>query len=247
MKNRPISIGIADEHVASAERLGRFMAEQSGYEVSFCANDGEKLISLFGRRPTDYVVVHLFLPFLSGIEAIQMIRKQNESVFIIACSFTYQEDIALMLSKLGNVLYCERRAEVICDFLMHGERREPITYDRYVEQWKTKSNAYSLPAEFKSKKEYPFTNTDLRVIALVSSGHTNCEIAELLGKSKRTIDTYIDRMIRGLGLNGRTGLASYAYEHGVCKLYCEAGKNKRCCRDSIFNPVIDDMDWGNID
>ena len=52
----------------------------------------------------------------------------------------------------------------------------------------------------------------LRLIAL---GHTNLQVADNLGLSVKTVETYKSRLMAKLGLAGRAALVRYALQQGL--------------------------------
>ena len=53
------------------------------------------------------------------------------------------------------------------------------------------------------------------VLVLVARGHTSAEIAELLGISPKSVETYRARFTRKLGLDSRAAIVEFAIAHGV--------------------------------
>jgi two-component system response regulator NreC len=56
------------------------------------------------------------------------------------------------------------------------------------------------------------------VLGLLSLGHTNREIAELLHISIRTAESHRASIQRKLGLSARSELVSFALEHGLLEI-----------------------------
>jgi DNA-binding NarL/FixJ family response regulator len=59
------------------------------------------------------------------------------------------------------------------------------------------------------------TPREREVIALVSLGRTNKEIASELLISARTVHRHVDGILRKTGCGNRTEAARYALEHGI--------------------------------
>ncbi len=56
---------------------------------------------------------------------------------------------------------------------------------------------------------------EVRVLGLVALGHTNAEVATLLGVSLRTVETHRARLLMKLGRPSRAELVRYAHELGL--------------------------------
>ncbi|MBE9048439.1 helix-turn-helix transcriptional regulator [Pleurocapsales cyanobacterium LEGE 10410] len=61
---------------------------------------------------------------------------------------------------------------------------------------------------------------EVRVLGLVEKGYTSSEIADMLGNSKRTIQTHKQNICRKIGVMGRLGLQKWLWE-------ARNGENKR--------------------
>lgn len=56
---------------------------------------------------------------------------------------------------------------------------------------------------------------EVRVLGLIAIGHTNADVAQLLGVSLRTVETHRARLLQKLGHPTRATLVRYAYELGL--------------------------------
>jgi DNA-binding NarL/FixJ family response regulator len=54
-----------------------------------------------------------------------------------------------------------------------------------------------------------------QVLRLIALGHTNQQVAGMLGLSVKTVETYKSRLMTKLGLTGRAALVRYALQHGL--------------------------------
>jgi DNA-binding NarL/FixJ family response regulator len=59
------------------------------------------------------------------------------------------------------------------------------------------------------------SHRELEVLALVSEGLTNHDIAERLGLSEHTVHRHVTNLLRKLGVASRTAAASLATRHGI--------------------------------
>ena len=54
-----------------------------------------------------------------------------------------------------------------------------------------------------------------QVLRLIALGHTNLQVADRLGLSVKTVETYKSRLMAKLGLAGRAALVRYALQQGL--------------------------------
>jgi DNA-binding NarL/FixJ family response regulator len=71
-----------------------------------------------------------------------------------------------------------------------------------------KDTAHNLPAEFSS--ELGLTTREGEVLAWLSKGKTNRDIAQILGLSPRTVDKHLEQIYAKLGVENRTAAAAIA-------------------------------------
>src|SRR5438034_5555073 len=75
MRNTPIRVLIADDHVVVREGLRALLAEEPGIVVVGEAANGAEAVALAGSLHPDVVLMDLVMPEMGGIEAIRHIRK----------------------------------------------------------------------------------------------------------------------------------------------------------------------------
>jgi DNA-binding NarL/FixJ family response regulator len=68
---------------------------------------------------------------------------------------------------------------------------------------------------------------ETEVLRLIAQGHSNKEVAQLLGLSDKTVKTHVHRVLAKLGLPSRTQAALYAIRVG---LVSPSGENKAPAR-----------------
>jgi DNA-binding NarL/FixJ family response regulator len=69
--------------------------------------------------------------------------------------------------------------------------------------------------ESKGKIEDSLTGRELEILAQISLGRTNAEIAEILYLSVGTVKTHVHRVISKLGVSDRTQAAVMAIKAGI--------------------------------
>ena len=101
--DHPKTILIVDDEKSIRDVLIAFFVEQ-GYDV-ITASDGREGIAKFQSHPTDLVITDIVMPRVEGIETIRKIRKQSNTVKIIAMTGyvdSYLKDALLnFISLLG--------------------------------------------------------------------------------------------------------------------------------------------------
>lgn len=228
-----LTFAIADDDSTFAYLLGGVLTAKTNYKISFCATDGKGLLDQVVIDTPDIIIVDLYMPFISGIEAISLIKTKYSKIKIIAYSATFQRDVANFLGRFKNVYYCERDVEHLCNIIQCTINCASFDWKTYYEKWSDKG-LNLMKKKKQRKKQFDFNVSELNIISLIARGYLNEQIAEELSLTKRTVETYVSRLFEKLGVKNRIGIANYANENGLCKLNCKLGYDERCNKISIF-------------
>lgn len=177
-------------------------------------NNGHELVNRIYRRQEDVFIIELFMPVLSGIEAIKYIRKNNTETPIVTYSNTYQEDMAEILSKIPNIYYCQKNSTIIKDLIKGSIASDSFDYEKYSREWEQQPLAVQNYMERQKKGQEELSPTEIQLMKFCYEGYSNKEIAEKLSLSTRTIDTYINRLTEKLGLKTKLHLIRFCVENG---------------------------------
>lgn len=77
-----------------------FKLNNDGYEVEV-ANDGRTALEILASTEFDLVITDLMLPFITGIQIIEFIKKKSENLPIIVLSTSTQESIIMDAFNMG--------------------------------------------------------------------------------------------------------------------------------------------------
>ena len=190
------------------------LAENPFYMLLNDCNNGHELISRNYRRQEDVFIVELFMPVLSGLEAIKYIRKSNSETPIITYSGTYQEDMAEILSKIPNTYYCQKKSNIIKDIVKGKIASDSFDYQAYSKEWEQQPLAVQEYMDRQKKSQEELSPTEILLMKFCYEGFSNKEIGEKLNLSTRTIDTYINRLTEKLGLKTKLHLIRFCVENG---------------------------------
>ena len=177
-------------------------------------NNGHELISRIYRKQEDVFIVELFMPVLSGLEAIKFIRKNDHDTPIITYSGTYQEDMAEILEKIPNIYYCQKNSNIIKDIIKGQIMSQNFDYQAYSESWKQQPLAVQEYMNRQKQSQEELSPTEIQLMKFCYEGLSNKEIGEQLNLSTRTIDTYINRLTEKLGLKTKLHLIRFCVENG---------------------------------
>lgn len=214
LSTKIVRFSIAENDFYFKQFLLNMLQENPFYSVINDCNNGNELVARLYRKQEDVLIMSLFMPILSGLEAIKQIRKTNQTVPILTYSATYQEDMAEILSKIPNVYYCQKNTIVIKDILRNCILSNAGNYEAYKQEWAMQTIAVQEYMERQRNHQKDLTVTEIHIIKLCYEGYSNKDIAERINLSTRTIDTYINRLTEKLGLKSKIDLVRFCVESG---------------------------------
>jgi two-component system NarL family response regulator len=181
------------------------------------AATGEEAVSLFKRERPDVTLMDLQLATMSGLEAIQAIRREDADARIIVLTM-YQgdEDIHRALAA-GATTYLLK--DTLSDDLIRFVRevhagRRPIRADvkaRLDEPGGRAGGGGRAPPA----TQPTLTPREVQVMELVSEGRRNKEIAVLLGISEETVQVHLKNIFAKLKVGERTAAVNVAIRRGI--------------------------------
>ena len=209
-----VRFSIAESDYYFKQFLIKMLLENPFYSIVNDCNNGNELINRLYRKQEDIFVLNLYMPILSGIEAIKFIRETNSTVPILTYSDTYQEDMANLLSEIPNVFYCQKNSIIIKDLLRNCILSQNNNYEDYKTEWASQSQSVQDYMERQKREQQEISVTEIQIIKLSYEGYSNKEIGDRINLSARTIDTYIIRLTEKLGLKSKLDLVRFCVEKG---------------------------------
>ncbi|WEK69719.1 MAG: response regulator transcription factor [Candidatus Chryseobacterium colombiense] len=212
--NKRVRFSIADSDFYFKKIMIKTLLETPFNMLINDCNNGHELINRTYRRQEDVFIIELFMPVLSGIEAIKFIRRTNNETPIITYSGTYQEDIAEILSKIPNIYYCQKNSNIIKNIVKGKIADNNFDYESYYQEWQKQPLMVQEYMNRQKKSQEELSPTEIQLMKFCYEGFSNKEIGEKLNLSTRTIDTYINRLTEKLGLKTKLHLIRFCVENG---------------------------------
>ncbi|KQT16991.1 two-component system response regulator [Chryseobacterium sp. Leaf404] len=209
-----VRFSIADSDYYFKKIMVKSLLDNPFYILLNDCNNGHELINRIYRRQEDVFVIELFMPVLSGLEAIKIIRKNNSETPIITYSGMYQEDIADILSEIPNVYYCQKNSLIIKEMIKGLTKADAFNYAEYTEKWRQQPLSVQEYMARQKNSQDELSPAEIQLMKFCYEGFSNKEIGEKLNLSTRTIDTYINRLTEKLGLKTKLHLIRFCVENG---------------------------------
>jgi DNA-binding NarL/FixJ family response regulator len=211
---KKIRFSIAESDFYFKEILVKTLLINPFYQVIKNCNNGHELINQLYLRQEDVFFIDLYMPIMSGLEAIKFIRQSGNNIPIITYSATYQPDIYSALESLPSVYYCQKKSVIILDILKNYILSTDKDYNNYLNEWKLQPFEVQEYMERQKKGWYSPSLVEIQIMKLCYEGLSNKEIGIYLKLSSRTIDSHIARLTQKLGLRNKIDLIRFCVEQG---------------------------------
>lgn len=219
------SILIVDDHPLLREGLHRTLAD-AGVSTIREATDGMEALHILETFRPDIILMDLYMPGMSGIEATAQIIKQYPTAKIIILSVCEDDTAiadALMAGAQGFLNKSMRSHEIIHSLsqLLAGKvpLAKPISQavlgrltDTAATQVFEPTVRYSGPAQTIS-----LTMREIEVLSAMAEGLSNREISQNFYISENTVKNHVRNILGKLDVNSRTRAIAKAVEEGLIR------------------------------
>lgn len=217
---------IAEDETLVREGLKAMLSSDPSFEVVAEAADGMEAIRSVEETKPDLVLLDLNMPKMSGIAALRNIRKQSESVKILALTIHEGEEYVLDVFRLGGNGYC----------LKEASREELFLAIRSVLAGKPYASPEILDNVLAvymggrpEAREGPMNHLSVReqeILKLIGEGYSVKEISEYLFISRRTVEKHRYNIMKKLNLHRTSALVCFAMENGLVTSFRKGNTNR---------------------
>lgn len=202
-----IRILIADDHALMRVGIRSMLEMQRDMTVVGEAEDGQSAIDLASELKPDVIVMDLMMPVVTGADATRRIRAADERVKIV------------ILSSYGTTVDMARALDYGANGALQKESPsdELISAIRAVFSGKTAIAPEISRTRDDLFKALQFTDKQLQVLALLSKGLTDKDIAKQLNISRAGVQKHIAALFSKLGAANRAEATTIAYETHLLK------------------------------
>jgi DNA-binding NarL/FixJ family response regulator len=209
---QPIRILLADDHAVLRDSLRAFLGIYPDMEVVGEAADGLETLAQAEALHPDVVLLDLAMPKLSGLDVLRSLHRDHPECQLLVLTQHDAPDYVLPALQAGARGYLLKRAggaEVVqaVRAVARGESflHTAVTH-LVIDSVRTGANLTSFPPDGR------LSVREREVLALIAEGHTNGEIARVLGISAKTVDKHRASLMEKLGIRTRSGLIRYALQ-----------------------------------
>ncbi|PUB20298.1 LuxR family two component transcriptional regulator [Promicromonospora sp. AC04] len=215
-----ISVLIADDQALIRSAIADLITHSGDLAIAGEAADGHQALALARERRPDLVLMDIRMPGMDGIAATREICADPDlSAVRVLVLTTFEEDeyivAALRAGASGFIGKGAEREEIAAairavhrgDALLSPTATRTLI-DRYV-------HSARLHTSEPPRALDDLTERESEVLALVGTGRSNGDIADLLAISPHTAKTHVNRIMTKLNAHDRAQLVIAAYENGL--------------------------------
>ena len=197
---------LADDHEVVRIGLRNLLEAQPNWEVVAEAADGKEAVAKAIETAPDIAIVEYALPILNGVEVTRQIRNRLPRTEVLIFSMQDNEALVEQLLRVGARGYL-LKSDARHHFLAAIEAL--ACHKPYF----TGKVAEALLRSFTmrpGRKGSALTARERQIVQLIAEGHTNKDIATLLGISLKTVEMHRATIMRKLKVESWAALVRYA-------------------------------------
>ena len=208
-----IRVIVADDHNLVREGTCALLEKAGGFEIVGEAEDGREAVEMVQRLKPDVLIMDIAMPRLNGIQAAEQIRLLGLPTQIVILSMYSDEVLVKQALQHGAR-----------GFLIKGSFKEELLL---AIQAVHRGATYLSPAVSEtilSDLAHPaihplphpisqLTPREHEVLQLISEGHTNAEIAEIMEVSVKTIERHRTSLMNKLDVRNVVELIRVALKY----------------------------------
>jgi len=201
---------IVDDHLMVREGLKLLVETSDKYSIIGEAQNGKEAITLTESLNPDVILMDLYMPVMSGLDAIKEIKRVEPDMPIVILT-TYNEDKLMAEGiKAGAQGYLLKDTSLenlfqTMDSVIQGETLLQPEIEARIKKY-----------EFAEKMmpKVKLTQKELTILQAVSQGFTSKEIANDIGIAERTVKARLTSIYNKLGVDTRAEAVAVAINEG---------------------------------
>lgn len=211
----PLRILLVDDHEVVRLGLRALLSRYPQFEVVAEAGDGDEALEQTLAHGPDVVVMDIRLPGKSGVEATQEIMRLRPQTRVVMLTSYADDDVlfdAIAAGAAGYVLKQIGSDDLVRALMVVGKGEsllDPAVTQKVLQ--KMRSTARQAEDEYFSM----LTEQEMTILALMTNGLTNKEIARRVFLSEKTVRNYVSSILNKLNVTSRAEAAVYAVRHRI--------------------------------
>jgi NarL family two-component system response regulator LiaR len=209
-EGEPIRVVIVDDHAVVRSGLSAFLMSFDDLELAGEAGSGEEGLRIARQLEPDVILMDMVMPEMDGAEATLAIREELPEVQVIALTSFKDEDLVRRAMEAGAIGYLlkDTTADELADAIRAAIHGEPTLAREAAE-------VLIRAATRKPQVGHDLTPREREVLALMTEGFSNPDIAERLVVSRSTVKFHVSSILSKLGVSSRTEAVALTLQNKI--------------------------------
>lgn len=216
-KRGSITVLLADDHAVLRDCLAGLLGHEEDLKVVAALADGESALREAERLHPKVAVLGNGLGAMSGVDAARAFAQKVPGVAVVLLA-AHSAPSAVRRALEAGALGClgrESSGEEVVKAIRSAAAGKRYLGESVAEKFVDETRPAGARGELQIET---LTATERNILRLVSEGKSNAEVAEIIGLSARTVETYRLRLMRKLGIGNLASLVKYAIRQGITTL-----------------------------
>ena len=216
---------VVDDHAFMRVGIKAILQRDASLEVVGEAQDGQEALECCRKLRPDLILMDVSMPKMDGIEATKKIKAEFPETSVLILTAHTDHRLLMDAVKAGAAGYLLKGGKLSAVLeairaVLQGET--PLEQEEVMQllgglaredslREKAKAPSGSPPESLKST----LSSQETEVLRLIAQGKTNRQIAQELLISLSSVKTYVQRIIKKLGVSDRTQASVRAVEMGL--------------------------------
>ena len=179
---KPYRILIVDDHAIVREGLKQILAEVSDIVVGGEADCSSRAIQMARKEPWDLVLMDISMPDRSGLETLELLRKEHPKIKVLMLSMHRETQYAVRALKTGAAGYLNKQSAP--DQLIDAIRLV-ASGKKYISPEVAQELASQVSGEREGLPHEGLSNREYQTLCMIASGLPVSAIADQLANEIR--------------------------------------------------------------
>jgi len=215
-----IRIVVADDHPIFRDGLCKLLGVEEDLEVVAQAENGLEVLGVLQRFEPDILLLDLRMPGLDGLATLERLEMAptKTRVIVLTASDDQHDFIETLKRGTSGIVPKQASMETLISGIRHVHAGEmwldPQTKAAVIHQFVAPADE-SEPGESTCRNGSQLSSREREIVALVTQGFKNQDIAEKLSIAEQTVKNYLHNIFDKLHATDRLELALYAISGGI--------------------------------
>lgn len=206
-----IRILLIDDHPLFRKGVAQLVRDDEELELAGEASDGETAVAMAAAVDADLILIDLHMRAMNGIETLRALKAQGVRARCVMLTMSDNELDVLEAMRAGadGYLLKQLEPEELCQRIKQSVRGAVVLEDKVAGLL---AHALNAPPAILGAGA-GFTEREREILCVLADGHSNKQIARLLGISDATVKVHIKHLLRKLNVTSRLEAAVWALQN----------------------------------